>query len=475
MLRTLYEECRQIFPLDVFYVAVYDENTGKISMPLLVDKEQLLQVSARNIFVNPGLTGEVILGRRTIYLSDLERESGHGGHQIFVSGDGPSLSYVGVPLIVKEKVIGVLSIQSYTMAAYQPDQIRLLETIADQVAVAINHAHLYARVQENSRYLMMLNEITTAALQSSDLHHMMQTIAEKLGSLLGADSCHITLWDATQASPIPTAAFGEKRDEYSNEKPVKGEVTLTESVLKAGHPLVIEDLQHSAYISPVIAQMYPDVRSVLALPLMAADQPLGAAMVGFNSAHAFSEEEIARGAQAADQIALATAKLQLANTDPLTGLYNRRGLFEVGKREIERFHRYNSPLSVILLDIDHFKRVNDQYSHAIGDQVLVAVVEMCRRNIRAVDSFGRYGGEEFALLLPETDINAAQQLAQRLCVSIAGMPIHTALGPISVTVSIGVTCINRETHNLDMLINRADDAMYAAKRAGRNRVMTFVD
>ncbi len=104
----------------------------------------------------------------------------------------------------------------------------------------------------------------------------------------------------------------------------------------------------------------------------------------------------------------------------------------------------------------------------------MAVVEKCRKNIRAVDTFGRYGGEEFALLLPETDFDAAQQLAQRLCDAISEAPIETSLGPISMTVSIGVTCINGETNDLDMLINRADDAMYAAKRAGRNRVIGFV-
>jgi diguanylate cyclase (GGDEF)-like protein len=367
-----------------------------------------------------------------------------------------------------------MSIQSYLPNAYQPEHIRLLETIADQVATAINHARLFDKIQETTRYLALLNDITNSALMATDMHTLMQTVADKMGALLKSDSCHITLWDSTLDVPIPAAAFGPLREAFPSDKPIQGEVTLTESVLKAGHPLVVEDINHTPYIGPALAQRYAPVHSVLALPLMAAGQRLGAALIGFNDIHHFSEEEIARGAQAADQIALATSKLRLANTDPLTGLYNRRGLFEVGKREIERFHRYGSPLSVILLDIDHFKRVNDNYSHAIGDQVLMAVVEMCRKKIRAVDTLGRYGGEEFALLLPETDFEAAQLLAQRLCTSIGETPIETPHGNISITVSIGVTFINAETSGLDMLINRADDAMYAAKRAGRNRVMAFV-
>ena len=474
VLRSLYEQCRQIMPMDVFYVAVYDESTGWIQLPLVVDKGVVLTVESQNIYVDPGLSGEVILKRSTIYLSDVLSDMAQDSHQILLTGEEVSRSYVGVPLIAHDRVIGVLSIQGYQANLYQPEQIRLLETIADQAATAIYHASLFDEIQESTRYLSLLNEITNTALQATDMHELMQAVADKLGILLKADGCYITLWDASQKATIPVAAYGPMRELYPSEKVLPGEVTLTESVLTAGHPLVVEDIHNSPYISPSVAHHFAPTRTLLALPLRAAGQWLGAALVGFVSPHNFSEVEIARGAQAADQIALATAKLRLANTDPLTGLYNRRGLFEVGKHEIERFHRYGSPLGVILLDIDHFKRVNDQYSHAVGDQVLVAVVEKCRKNIRAVDTFGRYGGEEFALLLPETDFDAAQLLAQRLCDAISETPIETSLGPISITVSIGVTCINRETNGLDMLINRADDAMYAAKRAGRNRVIGFV-
>jgi diguanylate cyclase (GGDEF)-like protein len=161
---------------------------------------------------------------------------------------------------------------------------------------------------------------------------------------------------------------------------------------------------------------------------------------------------------------------RLAITDPLTGLYNRRGLFELGQREIDRVHRFHRPLAAIMLDIDRFKQVNDIYSHAVGDQVLRVLAEVCRANLREVDLLGRYGGEEFAILLPETDAQAARQVAERLRQEIASTPVMTPRGPISFTVSLGVTIALDGIPELAVLLDRADTAMYAAKQAGRNRV-----
>jgi diguanylate cyclase (GGDEF)-like protein len=161
---------------------------------------------------------------------------------------------------------------------------------------------------------------------------------------------------------------------------------------------------------------------------------------------------------------------RIAVTDVLTGIYNRRGLFEAGQREIKRAYRFERPLAAIMLDIDHFKQINDAYSHAIGDQVLQSLAKLCRANLREIDILGRYGGEEFAILLPEANCVDANQVAERLCQLIARTPILTEVGPIHITVSMGVTCTECEATDLAILLDRADTAMYTAKRAGRNRV-----
>jgi two-component system cell cycle response regulator len=470
VLQTLHEQCQQVLLMDAFYVAVYDKKTGRIHYPFYTDRDQNIIVSPSDIVASPGLSGEVILSGKTIYLPDTLAPDISSDHNITRTGGTPTRSFVGVPLSMRDQVIGVLSMQSYQPNAYTPDQIRLLETIADRVAAAIEHARLFEEIQENTRYLSLLNEITRAALQATDMTTMLQTLADRMGTLFNADGCYITLWEETQQQTIPTAAYGALRDTYSTTSSPPGEVTMTASVLHAGYPLVAEDVFNSPYISPSIAAEYLP-RSLLGLPLVVDEVKLGAVLIGFNQTHHFTTEEIARGEQAAAQIALAITKSRLAITDHLTKLYNRRGLFEIGKREIERSRRYGKSLSVIMLDIDHFKRVNDMYGHAVGDEVLCTVAERCRENIRRVDTLGRYGGEEFAILLPESSLSAACQIAERLRRCISETPIPTERAIISATVSIGVASIEDDTPDLDVLINRSDDAMYAAKRAGRNRVV----
>lgn len=165
---------------------------------------------------------------------------------------------------------------------------------------------------------------------------------------------------------------------------------------------------------------------------------------------------------------------ELATTDWLTGLNNRRQLFALGEREIQRAQRYRRTLCAIMLDIDKFKSVNDTYGHAIGDEVIRTVAERIRANSRREDIHGRYGGEEFAMLLPETDIQEAhQKVAERIRLSLQDKPIPTAAGPLNITISVGVAVWASEMHNLLDLLSRADQALYAAKKGGRNQVITW--
>jgi diguanylate cyclase (GGDEF)-like protein len=156
-----------------------------------------------------------------------------------------------------------------------------------------------------------------------------------------------------------------------------------------------------------------------------------------------------------------------ATVDPLTGAFNRRHMERCVGEAIERQRRTTAPASVLLIDIDHFKRINDQLGHAKGDSVLTAIVLLIRRRARKLDLLFRIGGEEFMLLLPDTREADADALAGQLCASIAGSPL---LEGQQVTASIGVSEL-RAAESLDSWMKRADDAMYAAKKAGRNRVV----
>ncbi|QJB56217.1 PAS domain S-box protein [Pseudodesulfovibrio sp. zrk46] len=166
------------------------------------------------------------------------------------------------------------------------------------------------------------------------------------------------------------------------------------------------------------------------------------------------------------------AKLrELATTDSLTGLFNRRRFMELSEREFSRSSRYGRSLAMLMLDIDHFKNVNDTYGHDVGDQVLRSLSEIAIMALRKADILGRLGGEEFGVLLPETDLPAAQEVAERLRVSIERNVINTSAGPLNITVSIGVGIFNDATVNTQELLKRADIALYEAKQSGRNRVV----
>ncbi|PZA05762.1 MULTISPECIES: GGDEF domain-containing protein [unclassified Meiothermus] len=157
---------------------------------------------------------------------------------------------------------------------------------------------------------------------------------------------------------------------------------------------------------------------------------------------------------------------QLAHTDHLTRLANRRGLEPLLKQELQKAERYGLPLAVLLADLDHFKEVNDRYGHAIGDQVLREVALRLDHNLRQADTVARWGGEEFLILAPTTDLAQAEQLASRLVEVVRGEPV---VGRIPVTISIGVSCY-RVGDDLESLLQRADQALYRAKALGRNRL-----
>ena len=166
--------------------------------------------------------------------------------------------------------------------------------------------------------------------------------------------------------------------------------------------------------------------------------------------------------------------VKLATTDPLTGLYNRRHFFDLADMEIARSIRYGHPLACIMFDIDFFKRINDSYGHLFGDRVLQAMVWRCRENIRRVDIFARYGGDEFVILLPETGLRRSKQLTGRLCSDFQERPLKVDEHEIPITLSMGLASISGdETLALDTLLNRADQALYTAKEKGRNQISVW--
>lgn len=165
---------------------------------------------------------------------------------------------------------------------------------------------------------------------------------------------------------------------------------------------------------------------------------------------------------------------KLATTDPLTGAFNRRCFRNMAAEEISRSRRHNRPLTVLMLDIDHFKKINDTYGHAGGDEALQRVVAAISRLMRLNDVLGRFGGEEFALLLPETGIAGAMKLAERIRLAIASMIVTWEDRSFQFTVSIGAARYE-DGQDIDVALNAADQALYRAKTSGRNRTISADD
>ncbi len=235
------------------------------------------------------------------------------------------------------------------------------------------------------------------------------------------------------------------------------------------------------------------VRSVIYVPLRSRNEVIGLLTV-YSATPGFFTAARAHHVQAfADQAASAIANARLYNEiqdlathDELTKLYNRRALFDLGRHEIDRCRRFKRPLSLLFIDVDHFKRFNDRYSYAIGDRVLRFIAGQIQSSLRDVDVVTRYGGEEFIALLTECDLPEAIEVAERLRARIESCLVHTEMGDLGVTVSIGVAKIRlsagmtglltgSDQKTLEELIQRGNQALHEAKRGGRNRVEVAPD
>jgi diguanylate cyclase (GGDEF)-like protein/PAS domain S-box-containing protein len=165
----------------------------------------------------------------------------------------------------------------------------------------------------------------------------------------------------------------------------------------------------------------------------------------------------------------------LASTDALTGVSNRRYLYERAGHEFDIARRYKQPLSVIMFDLDHFKQINDTFGHAMGDLMLERATQLALAQLRDTDLIGRFGGEEFVIVLPMTNVHQAYLLAERIRMAVSTISIETKESLATVTLSIGIAeaIQDPQDESIDNVINRADEAMYVAKRSGRNRTMIF--
>ena len=403
-------------------------------------------------------------------------------------------AWLTVPILSRQKLDGFILLDwlSTSLPAQPAIIIERINTYLNQASVAIERAQLYAEAQRSNRHLQTLSDITFTALESKTLENMLQTLADRLGEMFDADGAFITFWDDANQATIPKAAYGSQRESYSQDLPTIGRPTLTATVLRTGHVMVVEDVFNTPYIDPQIAIMY-DSRSLLGIPLIASGVKLGAALVSYEHPHRFTQNEINLGEQAGRLIALAIDKVRLLEaehqqrvqseafrdelqnisiTDELTGLLNRRGLFTKAQVILDWAQNTNRAFGVMIFDLDNFKVFNDTLGHATGDQILRQIADLCRANVRDQDLIGRYGGDEFVIIFPGNNLEETVLVVERLRAAIfREMAAFSAGIEQKITISGGVTAFDGRNHTLDELLSTADMALYQAKSQGKNCVV----
>jgi diguanylate cyclase (GGDEF)-like protein len=331
-----------------------------------------------------------------------------------------------------------------------------------------------------------------------DSRIMLQRVSSSTASVLDLGKLtNLILEEIASTLHVERAAFFLKRDGDRDFKVVshKGMDGYVQIKLRAGHPLITWFENGNPLLTKSDVGVLPQFKALweneeqdlekmgieLLIPLRVGNDLVGVLVIGPKlSQEPYTRDDELTLMTLANQTAVAieNARLfyevqQLAILDDLTGVYNRRYLLELSNREFRRAQRFGRNLSLVMMDIDHFKQINDTFGHAVGDEVLSALAERCQKNIRNVDVLGRYGGEEFVILLPETVLSEAIQITERLVTHISDFPFETSIGPVNLTASFGIACYRSDVEDFSVLLRNADIALYAAKRNGRNRFHAF--
>ena len=346
--------------------------------------------------------------------------------------------------------------------------------------LALTFNRMLDAIVEKTERIMSLNRVATAITSSLSVQEIVNQILPYRVGLSGMKAVSLTFYDERKGQ------FGERlvnglSENFMSQMHFRPG-GLADEVFTSGEPIVCSDLPPAVH---KLSQLARDegIRSYLCLPLLSHTGRLGVLCFYRTDSETFTDEEtsllsaFARlAAQAIENARLHARTEEIATTDALTGLHNRRWLDGRLQEEVQRSQRFGKSLSVLMLDIDHFKRINDQYGHPAGDVVLRNLADVITSQLREVDLAARYGGEEFVVLLPETEDDAAKHGAERIRLAVANTPFALLGGrEIDVTVCIGVACYPNSAGSAEELIARADQALYLAKQSGRNRVVLYRD
>jgi len=377
-------------------------------------------------------------------------------------------SLVCVPVMDDTFPLGVITADSGRYHAFTSADSAVLQMFSHQIMRILQRERVYPQIQRENASLKILNEESAKLLATMDIDVIAKHLMEGARRIAPSEAVFLLGRGGEFEILHRTGPYQQEKKAFN----VKG--TLLDMVVKNREPVYISDVRHDR--SPLMPFKAQNTGSVFVLPLVYERDVLGMVVLMFEKTNTLGTHEIelleVLGNQAATSIA--NAKLyeeieRLAVTDGLTGLFNHRHFQETLAQEFNRVERFSEPISLLIIDIDHFKKINDTYGHPVGDAVLKKVSGIIRKTIRNIDIPARYGGEEFAVILLGTDTNGALKMAERLRRSIADAKFSSEQNAFNVTVSIGISTHAREMRKKEDLVEQADKALYHAKRTGRNR------
>jgi diguanylate cyclase (GGDEF)-like protein len=420
-----------------------------------------------------GLMGQAALKMEAVILEDYQNWEGKSPQY----QEGAWKAAIAVPLQMGGKLLGTVGVvDADPKRRFSLSDQYLLNLFAHQAAIAVHNARLYLTTKEAAERRAILHRATQEIVSASlDQEAIYTAIHSAAALLMPSEAFVISLLD--ESSQTIEAVYLVDRAGRTPAITLPIGAGLSGYVISTGKSLYIEDLDNYDEVESIRFGDSQDVRSILAVPMVLRGKVIGMISTQNYQARAYTSEDMyllemlaAHAAIAIDNTRLFREVQLLALTDPLTGVNNRRQLYELGEREFARARRYKHPLAAIMIDIDKFKKANDTYGHTIGDQILISVIQRIREKVRDIDILGRYGGDEFVILLPETDLVSACQVAERLRAAISDNPYSTEGKPVAITVSLGVSVLSIKTTSLDLLIDQADVGVYIAKETGGNRV-----
>jgi len=466
LLRKIWEELRRLFDVDNLYLATPDSLRDAIQFEL--EMIEGVRMPKRSRPAGNHLTEYILRTRQPVLIREsFVTEVRKLGVDPLRTGG----SFCGVPLVAYDHAIGALCIFSDEDRAFDEGHLELLRVLASEASIAIENARLFQEERTKARHLNLLNLISRDAIATLNPDEVLAKIAEQLENGLTYDHIGIAILDYTTRELHIQAEGGKRRGAAGLRLPL--DTGLIGQVARTGKTAMFRSLPSSQNgPKPVLA----DSLTSMALPIFYADYLHGVLYVESLERIEFSEEESLLLSTLADLIsgalhnALTFQKAQeQAITDGLTGVKTHRFFMEALSSEWKRSSRAGRSFALVLMDLDRFKFVNDFYGHLEGDLVLQRVGQILEGNCRRSDVVARYGGDEFVILMPETSMEQARQLASKLRGWVSADPL---LREKNITASFGIACYPLHGSTPQELIQVADASMYLSKHQGGNTVST---